>query len=286
MLSILLERLRDDVHDGFVDAGDELFERRRRLVDDAVQHAVLDVAWERALECEELVDDRADGENVRAMVDRTPRHLLGRHVVQRAHQRAGLRHAGRRCVSDARDAEVQDLQRSARVEHQVRRLDVAVNDAGAVCVREAVAELLHQNELLIERHLLALADHARERRAFDVLHRDEWAAHVLADVVYDHDVLVIKARVRARLALEPFAELVGFDVLAQQLDGEQAIHFGIAREVEGSHPAFAEALQYLVAAYRSRKRVFGSHAVIRGMLILVYGARLFSHYLVGRNRSG
>ena len=123
-----------------------------------------------------------------------------------------------------------------------------MDDAGAVRVGKTVAELLHQQQFSIERHVLAAANDARDRIAFDVLHRDERPAHVLADVVHDDDVLVVQAGVRARFALETFAELIGFDVFTEELDGQQPIHFGIAGQIEGSHPALAEALQYLVPA--------------------------------------
>src|SRR4029077_21136619 len=119
--------------------------------------------------------------------------------------------------------------------------------------------------------LLALADDARERRALDVLHGDEGPAHVLADVVHDDDVLVIQAGVRPSFALEALAKLVGFDVLAEQLDGEQPVHLRIPCQVQGSHAAFTEALEDLVPAYRGRKRVLGSHPENTWRtLILVY----------------
>ena len=54
----------------------------------------------------------------------------------------------RQAFGDAGNAEVEDLQPPVLIDHQVRRLDVAVNDAGFVRVLQTGAQLDHQPELL------------------------------------------------------------------------------------------------------------------------------------------
>ena len=75
--------------------------------------------------------EQRDAERVEVGGDRDRRagDLLGRHVRERADQAAGL---GLAEVDEVRDAEVAELRGAARVEEDVRRLDVAVHDAAVV----------------------------------------------------------------------------------------------------------------------------------------------------------
>lgn len=71
-----------------------------------VEHRVDCVAFECAAAGEELVEDRAEGEEVGARIDAAAAHLLRRHVVRRAEDRAGAGHAR---LADAGQSEVDDL---------------------------------------------------------------------------------------------------------------------------------------------------------------------------------
>ena len=143
-IRIFLQRAIDDADHFGVETRARGLERRRVAVHDLVEDAVLQAAGKRLAVGEQLVQDRADGEDVAPPVDDLPGDLLGRHVVERADQHAGLRHAG---LGDARDAEVEDLDRRRRLDHDVGRLDVAVDDARLVREAEAGAELLDQLQL-------------------------------------------------------------------------------------------------------------------------------------------
>ena len=132
-------------------------ERRRRAVEDAAQHGV-DRAGKRLLIREQLVEDRADGEDVAPVIDLRTRDLLGRHVIERAEHHARLRHAR---VGQARDAEVEDLERAFGGDDQVGRLDVAMDDAGVVRVGEAGAQLVDVLQLGRERQIAAPRESSR-----------------------------------------------------------------------------------------------------------------------------
>ena len=136
-------------------------------------------------------------------------HLLGRHVRELALHDAGAR--ARAVVQRARDAEVGELDVAGLVDEHVGRRDVAVHQAErpaglvghGVRVHERVGHLQHHLDggrvadagAAMAQH----AQHARQRRAVDQLHRQVELAAVLADVEQGDDVRVHQPRRQPRL---------------------------------------------------------------------------------------
>jgi hypothetical protein len=80
-----------------------------------------------------------------------------------------------------------------------------------------------------------------ERVTLDVLHHDERAALVLADVIDLNDVGVDKLGCQARLTDEAIAErLVSCEVFGQHLQRDRPVECAVTGEVDGCHPATAE----------------------------------------------
>ena len=132
VVRVLRERAEHDHVEVGRDVG-PLQRRRPRRVGEML-HRDLDrrLAAERRLAGEHLVEDDADRVEVGALVDGGAARLLGREVLRRPDDRAGLGHLAH---ARARDAEVRDLEAPVRVGHHVVRLDVPVDDA--LAVREA-----------------------------------------------------------------------------------------------------------------------------------------------------
>jgi hypothetical protein len=243
---ILLQRLGDDLLDLGVGIRNHLLQPRRRLLGDPSEHAVPEAAREGLLVAEQLEHDRAAREDVGAVVDGQAAHLLRRHVVEAADQGAGVGDAG---IGQLGDAEVEDLQAAAPLlDHQVGRLDVAMDDAEAVRVGEPVAQLLEQAQLADQRGRLLAPDPHRQRLAVDVLHGDEGLAVLLADVEDADDVLVLEHTGGVRLLHEAAPDLVVVDAFLEQLDGDRAAaDLGIAGAQERAHPARTDRADDLVA---------------------------------------
>jgi hypothetical protein len=97
-----------------------------------------------------LVQHHAQREDVRPVIERARLDLFGRHVGSRAHHHTGGREQGRRPLGligrvrfhDLGQAEVEHLHSAVWRDHDVRRLQVAMDDAPVVCSRQGAGERL------------------------------------------------------------------------------------------------------------------------------------------------
>jgi hypothetical protein len=147
-------------------------------------------------------------------------------------------------------------------DHEVRRFDVAVNDAGGVSPGEPGAHLGHQPELFRDAHLGATLDLFFERLPLDVLHHDERRVLERAVVVDVNDVGVTERRERARFAIEAIADVARVEGRVQQLDHDHAGRVRIAREIDARHPAPGDQGLDFIAA-DSVRAVTESHVTTR-----------------------
>ena len=94
----------------------------------------------------------------------------------------------------------------------------------------------------------AAVDPVLEGAALDVLHDDEGAVLVLADVKDLDDVRVVEPGGEARLAREPLAHLVvAGEVVGEELDGDLAVELQVTGAVDRGHAAVAQPVLELVA---------------------------------------
>ena len=214
------------------------------------------VSLERLLAREQLVEDRSERKNVRAVVDRESLHLLGRHVARRPHDRPGLRVA-RACrrarllarsdgLDSLRQAEVEDLEVAVSRDEEVLRLQVSVDDALLVCGGEALCDLQRvvNGLLLADRTRVELS---AQRLAFQKLHDRVSDAVLVSEVMDREDVRMRKRRDRLRLALEP-CECVGIgsNGLRQNLDRDIPIELPVPRPIHLAHSPGSERGEDLV----------------------------------------
>jgi hypothetical protein len=195
-----------------------------------------------------------------------PLGLLGRHVAQRPHEQSRAREILLR-RSDPRDAEIENLGHPIARDEDVARLDVAMDDPVLVGIREAVADLHHQRQLALEGQILALADHLPQLLPFQVLHDDEQAPRILAQVVDGDDVGVAQPCAGLRLAEKARAQLIArVHVLGDDLEGDHALQQGVVRLVHGAHASLPDLLYDLVLAESFDHRpldLFGAHRTAR-----------------------
>ena len=129
LLGVLLQAAPRDPLQRFVRAR----ERRRPFLEHRGQDLGPRLALEGTAPAQHLVEQAAEGENVRAGVGRPPSHLFGRHVAGSAHDDPGVRCRGDGFASSLgprkRDlSEVEELHLAVCGEEHVVRLEVAVDD--------------------------------------------------------------------------------------------------------------------------------------------------------------
>src|SRR5262249_31369182 len=142
----------------------------------------------------------------------------------------------------------QDLDHAVRVQHDVLRFDVAVDDAESMRVLESGTELFHQPNLAADRQRCLPLHDGVECFSFDVFHRDERLVVVLADIEDGDNVGMLEAAGRSGLADETLAELFVVELLLEQLDRHQPIDTWIARQQNLAHPALGEPPEHLKPA--------------------------------------
>ena len=108
---------------------------------------------------------------------------------------------GRLVVDDAREPEVEHLHVAVGADHDVFRLDVAVDDAGGVRRGERAGHLPPDVDRRRER-LRALDERPQRPPVDELLHDEELAVRRLADLVDGDDVRVVESRGGAGLAQE------------------------------------------------------------------------------------
>ena len=210
------------------------------------RHRTLGV--ERHASGQHLVVRDAEGVDVGAQIDRLAHAVLGRQISGRSHERAG-RSELRLRLGRKRDAEVGDLHHATLVDHQIGRLDVAVNDAGVVRGGESVRGL--QDDL--RRTGIADApfrlDHRLHGASVDELHGEVVHAVVVADVEDRDDVRMGQSARGARLAREARQELlVAGEVIAEDFDRYEAVEGFLVAFVDHAHPAPPELRHDFVVA--------------------------------------
>ena len=226
---------------------------------------LLVVGRERELTRRQLVHDDAERVDVAPSVDVMSGALFGRHVRGRPQQIARARSRGDAEVAHLHELDCLALVVVALHEHDVRRLDVAVDDAACVRVPEP------------RRHLHRDVDDARQREraraeqllleldALEEVHREVEQAVRLLPVVDDaHHVGMIELAHHEGLGVEARAELqVAAELLVQHLHCDGRAELLVTRAIHGAHPADAdEALDQQLPGELATDEVLGRAAAL------------------------
>ena len=214
----------------------------------------------RDLADDHLVDDDRQAVDVRPRVDgREPRGLFRAHVPRRAERnpRARELRAARRRAHRLRDAEIGDDRMRLREQH-VLRLDVAMQHAQPVRIRERVGDWRRDVDRACTGHASALHDLLTQRSTIDEGHHVVDEPVRLSGIVQRQDVWMHHARDDVDLVQEPFGADRARDVRTQHLERDVAVMLAVVRDVYRRHPAASEDATDLVPV-RDRRGELGRH---------------------------
>jgi len=251
---VLGQRALDDVVEGRRQLRVQDSRRARLLVEDPVDDGGDRVPGEGTLAGEQLVEHHAQGEEIAAPVHGAPGDLLGRHVIGRADQDARL---GQVRLGGLGQPEVGDLQEVPLHEHQVRGLDVPVDDLVPVGVVEGRAGLRQDGEDPVEGEQRRGLGVGLQRLPLDVLHGDVGVILLLHDIVDGDDVGVGQLPGGLGLADEAMTGLPGLlggdaGGDGDHLDGDLPLDLGVVGQVNNPHGPFADLAEDLETTKRLR----------------------------------
>ena len=199
---------------------------------------------ERALAGEHLVEDEAETVEVALLRHRLPRPLLGRHVAGGAASDVLSLDAPR----GRRQTEVGDPCLTALVEHDVRRLQVPVQNAFVVRRGKTGRQLSGDLDGFIGRQPTDATQERAEILPFDVLHGEKHETIRFADVVDTAHVgmgdLSGDADLPAKTLQALFIVREGF---GEKLQRDGLFERKVVGVIDLSHAAFAHALDDAVA---------------------------------------
>ena len=182
-------------------------DRRRRGVDDLVQQLDEVAGAERPDAGQQLVHHRAERIQVRVMRELEALHLLGRHVRRAAGDAFDARDLR---IRDQRDAEVDDAHVGILREHDVRRLDVAMDHAARMRVVQRLGALEHDLDDVVDaQQVVGPAVRRQRARAVHVFGDDVAAAVFFARVVDGQDVRMLQHADHVRFRQEHLARDLG-----------------------------------------------------------------------------
>ena len=196
------------------------------------------------------------------MVQRPRRRLLGRHVVGRAGDDPGARQPTERGAPQQLDQpEVQDLHTRSPSgpppcfeDHHVLGLQIPMDDALQVCFGEGVQDPEHDVHQLSGGQSTLTEQLVEGRALYILLHHEQRAILLDAEVVEAHDGLMVQRRDGLCLAHEPFLGFLCLEVPPWQdhLDGHGAVDHVLDRPVDGPHPALPQQAEDRVLAPQAR----------------------------------
>ena len=223
--------------------GTRLRRRRRLLVHVRPEERDVGRPRERRLPGQALVEDAAERVDVRALVERVARDLLGGDVLERADDLAGGGDSRERAraLGQPEVAEVAVLATAGLRDEDVRGLDVAVDEALLVRGVERLGDLGEELDRALRLERTVLRDELGEVGALDVAHGEEEHAVLLARLVDGDDVRVVERGGDPRLAQEALAEALVLGELGRDhLERDLAPETLLLGAVDRAHAAAAD----------------------------------------------
>ena len=170
------------------------------MIADNTPHHVLNVlATYRMLPSQQFIEHHAERKNIRSRTEGFMRDVFGRHIGRCSHQITRFR----ALVVDApRHSKVHHPRNAVGAEQDIRRLDVAMNDALAVRITNGIQNLHGQRDAAHWRDRSLFFQHLGQSWAIDKLEHQIRLPVLLASIEQGDDIRVLQTTNRTRLGQE------------------------------------------------------------------------------------
>ena len=213
------------------------------------------VCLKRQLAGKHLEHHHAQRIDVAAGIGEGAAGLLGTDVVHRADGFVGDGLGG--AAGKAGNAKISDFDGPVRQQHDIVRLDVAVDNALVVRVLQRPQNLHGKVDCFLPAQHLFLVDVVLQGDAVDVFHHNRLDAVGEDDVIHLDDIRVIQQRDGAGLVAETAHKFVVVHIFfPQNLDRHRPRFHHVIRLVDVCHSAHADQLAYLIASIQFLSNVF------------------------------
>jgi hypothetical protein len=236
VLGILFDRPADDPVQFRREVLPVLRHRLGIFIDDGVHQCRFVLAPEGEMTGEDLEEDDAEGEDIRARVDFPAAHLFRRHIGERANGAGGLRQLER--TFEFRKAKVHHLDPAVGREHDVVALDIPVHDTFHMSRVEGFTDLDGARN-----GVLNLLDRrtAPEGLARHIFHDDELLACGLLDVDHRTHIGVVEGGRRPGfLEKAGLLGIVRGEVVGEKLQRNGSVQLCVVCLVHDPHAPFPE----------------------------------------------
>jgi hypothetical protein len=218
---VFFQGLQNRIFNGRRQVGKELTGKRRRLLDMLLHQVVITIAIERNAPRQHFIKRDPKGIDVSPDVQRLVSNLFRRHVVKRPQPNS-------RCCQTASpenlcNAEIHDFDDPAFVDHQIRGLDVPMDDPCVMSMGQARQRLLEQGKGALLGNRSDSPNHLAEGLPIHIFHHHAVTAFELEQSIKRGQVGMIELGLGSRLRQESLRELGVLRQLSmQQFQGDDA----------------------------------------------------------------
>ena len=260
LLAVLFHCPPDDVFQFHRQVGIDRRRRRRLPVHHRVQRGHNICTGERLFPRSHLIQHHAEREDIRSRVQRLIPRLFRGHIHRgsRQHTHSGQRiflrrTAVRRDVLVAYQlgqAKVEDLRAAVSSKEDIRRLDIAMNNAFGMRRDQRIRHLDRDLEQLLHLHGFAMQP-LLQALPLQLLHDDEGVPVVIVDFVNRADVGMVQLRGRPRFPLKAVERLtIPNQVVRNELQSDMPAQAGVFGFIHYSHAAAAQFSQNAIVGDR------------------------------------
>lgn len=154
------------------------------------------------------------------------------------------------------NSKIRDIDSFVFIQHDIRRLEIAVDDGFLVCRGNTFTNLCKDRNCAVGLQGARLPEDFSERLALDIAHREIFEAANLTDVMNPNYVLVRNFTGNHQFVLKTLQSIFALQQLGpNHLQGNIHVEFDVVGQEDASHAAGSDRFDDSVSGAKSRTRL-------------------------------